>query len=108
LFLLLLVLNCAVFSGLGVIVLNVRSLESVGLYNNFVIIPCLLGHIFDPATLPAASGDRLSAALTYTSIGLRTAHSPVSWYGASFALCCGRAVSPVPSPIKDQPDRDTL
>lgn len=40
LFLLLVVLNCAVFSGLGVIVgLTVQSLESVGLYNNFVIIP---------------------------------------------------------------------
>jgi len=40
LFLVLLVLNCAVFAGLGVIVgLSVRSLESVGLYNNFIIIP---------------------------------------------------------------------
>jgi len=40
LFLLLLVLNCAVFAGLGVIIgLNVKSLEGVGLYNNFLIVP---------------------------------------------------------------------
>ncbi|MBD0301549.1 MAG: ABC transporter permease, partial [Tolypothrix sp. T3-bin4] len=57
LFLLLLVLSCAVFSGLGVIVgLSVRSLEAVGLYNNFIIIPMsfLGGTFFDPNTLPAA------------------------------------------------------
>ena len=40
LFLLVLILNCAVFAGLGVIVgLNVKSLESVGLLNNFLIVP---------------------------------------------------------------------
>ena len=77
LFLLLLVLNCAVFAGLGVIVgLNVRSLESVGLYNNFVIIPMsfLGATFFDPATLP--TGLKVIVyllPLTYTSIGLRAA-----------------------------------
>lgn len=36
LFLVLLILNCTVFAGFGVLVgLSVRSLESVGLYNNF-------------------------------------------------------------------------
>ncbi|WP_431192609.1 ABC transporter permease [Stenomitos frigidus] len=77
LFLLVLVLNCAVFSALGVIVgLNVKSLESVGIYNNFVIVPMsfLGATFFDPTTLPIA----LKAVvyllpLTYTSLGLRAA-----------------------------------
>lgn len=77
LFILLLVLNCAVFAGLGVIIgLRVKSLESVGLYNNFLIVPMsfLGGTFFDPANLP-----RLLKAvvyllpLTYTSTGLRAA-----------------------------------
>ena len=77
LFILLLVLNCAVFAGLGVIIgLRVKSLESVGLYNNFLIVPMsfLGGTFFDPASLP-----RLLKAvvyilpLTYTSTGLRAA-----------------------------------
>lgn len=88
LFLLLLVLNCAVFSGLGVILgLNVRSLEAVGLYNNFVIIPMsFLGcTFFDPATLPTGlKAIVYLLPLTYTSIGLRAAaYLPVSqfpWY----------------------------
>jgi ABC-type multidrug transport system permease subunit len=71
------VLNCAVFSALGVIVgLNVKSLESVGIYNNFVIVPMsfLGATFFDPTTLPIA----LKAVvyllpLTYTSLGLRAA-----------------------------------
>ena len=49
LFLLLLILNCAVFAGLGVIIgLRVKSLESVGLYNNFLIVPMsfLGGNVF--------------------------------------------------------------
>ena len=51
LFFLLVILNCAVFAGLGVIVgLNVKSLESVGLFNNFLIVPMsfLGGTFFDP------------------------------------------------------------
>jgi ABC-type multidrug transport system permease subunit len=88
LFLLLLVLNCAVFSGLGVLVgLSVRSLEIVGLYNNFVIVPMsfLGATFFDPATLPAGlKAIVYLLPLTYTSIGLRSAaYLPVSqfpWY----------------------------
>ena len=88
LFLLLLVLNCAVFAGLGVIVgLNVKSLESVGLYNNFVIVPMsfLGATFFDPATLPTVlKGVVYLLPLTYTSVGLRAAaYLPLSqfpWY----------------------------
>lgn len=88
LFLLILVLNCAVFAGLGVIVgLNVRSIESVGIYNNFVIVPMsfLGATFFDPATLPLALKVVVYLLpLTYTSIGLRAAaYLPLSqfpWY----------------------------
>lgn len=88
LFLLVLVLNCAVFSGLGVIVgLNVKSLESVGIYNNFVIVPMsfLGATFFDPATLPPAlKAIVYLLPLTYTSIGLRSAaYLPLTqfpWY----------------------------
>jgi len=77
LFLLLLVLNCAVFAGLGVLVgLTVRSLESVGLYNNFVIVPMsfLGGTFFDPSTLsPILKGIVFLLPLTYTTLGLRSA-----------------------------------
>jgi ABC-type multidrug transport system permease subunit len=77
LFLLLVVLNCAVFAGLGVIVgLNVKSLESVGLFNNFLIVPMsfLGGTFFDPATLPVAlKAIVYLLPLTYTTIGLRAA-----------------------------------
>lgn len=77
LFLLLLVLNCAVFAGLGVIVgLNVKSLESVGLFNNFLIVPMsfLGGTFFDPATLPLAlKAIVYLLPLTYTTVGLRAA-----------------------------------
>ncbi len=77
LFLLLLVLNCAVFAGLGVLVgLTVRSLESVGLYNNFVIVPMsfLGGTFFDPSTLPPVlKGIVFLLPLTYTTLGLRSA-----------------------------------
>lgn len=51
LFLFLVFLNCLVFAGLGVIVgLSVASLETVGLYNNFLIVPMsfLGGYIFRP------------------------------------------------------------
>ena len=101
LFLLLVVLNCAVFSGLGVIVgLNVRSLESVGLYNNFVIIPMsfLGGTFFNPAALPVALKVIVYLLpLTYTSIGLRAAaYLPMSqfpWYTVPILLVCAIALS---------------
>ncbi|XHX78123.1 MAG: ABC transporter permease [Stenomitos frigidus ULC029] len=88
LFLLVLVLNCAVFSALGVIVgLNVKSLESVGIYNNFVIVPMsfLGATFFDPVTLPIALKVIVYLLpLTYTSLGLRAAaYLPLSqfpWY----------------------------
>ncbi|MBW4496321.1 MAG: ABC transporter permease [Oscillatoria princeps RMCB-10] len=88
LFLLVLALNCAVFSGLGVIVgLRVRSLESVGLYNNFLIVPMsfLGGTFFDPTALPVAiKAVVYLLPLTYTSMGLRSAaYLPLSqfpWY----------------------------
>ena len=88
LFFLLVILNCAVFAGLGVIVgLNVKSLESVGLFNNFLIVPMsfLGGTFFDPSTLPAALKPIVYALpLTYTTIGLRAiAYKPLSafpWY----------------------------
>lgn len=77
LFLLLVVLNCAVFAGLGVIVgLNVKSLESVGLFNNFLIVPMsfLGGTFFDPSTLPLALKVIVYLLpLTYTTSGLRAA-----------------------------------
>lgn len=77
LFLLLLVLNCAVFAGLGVIVgLRAKSLESVGIYNNFLIVPMsfLGGTFFDPASLPVVlKGVVYLLPLTYTAMGLRAA-----------------------------------
>ncbi|MEB3337651.1 MAG: ABC transporter permease, partial [Leptolyngbyaceae bacterium] len=85
---LLIILNCAVFAGLGVLVgLKVKSLESVGLYNNFLIIPMsfLGATFFDPSTLPAALKVIVYVLpLTYTSLGLRAAVSaPLAqfpWY----------------------------
>lgn len=87
LFLLTLVLNCATFAGIGVLVgLRVKSLETVGLYNNFLIVPMsfLGATFFDPAQLPIV----LKAAvylmpLTYTNLGLRAAaYNPANypWY----------------------------
>ena len=101
LFLLLLVLNCAVFSALGVIVgLNVQSLESVGLYNNFVIVPMsfLGATFFDPATLPLAlKAIVYLLPLTYTAIGLRAAaYLPISqfpWYSIPILLISAIALS---------------
>jgi len=94
LFLLLLVLNCAVFAGLGVIVgLSVQSLEMVGLYNNFLIVPMsfLGATFFDPATLPPLLKPIVYCLpLTYTSIGLRSAaYLPLSefpWYSIPILL----------------------
>ncbi len=103
LFILLLVLNCAVFAGLGVIIgLRVKSLESVGLYNNFLIVPMsfLGGTFFDPANLPGA----LKAVvyllpLTYTSTGLRAAAylswSEFPWYAVPILLGFAIALSGV-------------
>jgi ABC-2 type transport system permease protein len=86
-FLLLLILNCTVFAGLGVIVgLTVKSLESVGLCNNFLIVPMsfLGGTFFDPALLPQPLKSIVYVLpLTHTSVGLRAVvaggHAP--WYG---------------------------
>lgn len=94
LFLLLLVLNCAVFAGLGVIVgLSVQSLEMVGLYNNFLIVPMsfLGATFFDPAKLPPLLKPIVYCLpLTYTSIGLRSAaYLPLSefpWYSIPILL----------------------
>lgn len=77
LFLLVLTLNCAVFAGLGVIVgLNVKSLEGVGIYNNFVIVPMsfLGGTFFDASTLPVLlKAIVYLLPLTYTTLGMRAA-----------------------------------
>lgn len=78
-----LVLDCAVFSGLGVIAgLNVRSLESVGLLTNFVITPmAFLGAtFFDPASLPGVLQVVVYALpLSHASIGMRAAaYQPLS------------------------------
>jgi ABC-2 type transport system permease protein len=94
LFLLILVLNCAVFAGLGVIVgLNVKSLEGVGLLNNFLIVPMsfLGATFFDPRTLPLAlKAIVYLLPLTYTSTGLRAAaYLPTSefpWYSIPVLL----------------------
>ena len=86
--LLVLALNCAVFSGLGVIAgLQVPSLESVGLFTNFVITPmAFLGAtFFDPAQLPGTIRWFVYCLpLSHASIGIRAAaYSPISqfpWY----------------------------
>lgn len=101
LFLGLLVLNCAVFAGLGVIVgLNVKSLESVGLFNNFLIVPMsfLGGTFFDPSTLPIVlKGIVYLLPLTYTTIGLRAAaYQPLAefpWYSFPILLVVAIALS---------------
>lgn len=101
LFLALLVLNCAVFAGLGVIVgLNVKSLESVGLFNNFLIVPMsfLGGTFFDPSTLPVIlKGIVYLLPLTYTTIGLRAAaYQPLSafpWYSLPILLVVAIALA---------------
>ncbi|MBD1910842.1 ABC transporter permease [Leptolyngbya sp. PL-A3] len=103
LFLLMLVLNCAVFAGLGVIVgLNVKSLEGVGLLNNFLIVPMsfLGATFFDPATLPAVLKTVVYLLpLTYTSISLRAAaYLPLSrfpWYSIPVLMLAAIALSAV-------------
>lgn len=101
LFILLLILNCAVFAGLGVIVgLNVKSLESVGLFNNFLIVPMsfLGGTFFDPATLPGLLKPIVYLLpLTYTTLGLRAAvYQPLSafpWYSIPILLLVAIALA---------------
>jgi ABC-2 type transport system permease protein len=103
LFLLVLILNCAVFAGLGVLVgLNVKSLESVGIYNNFLIVPMsfLGGTFFDAATLPIALKAIVYVLpLTYTSLGLRAAaYLPIAqfpWFVIPILLVMAIAVSAV-------------
>ena len=103
LFLILLILNCAVFAGLGVIIgLRVKSLESVGLYNNFLIVPMsfLGGTFFDPTNLPAALKVVVYCLpLTYTSMGLRSAaYLPLSefpWYTIPILLGFAIALSAI-------------
>ncbi|MBZ8181023.1 ABC transporter permease [Oscillatoria salina IIICB1] len=101
LFLLLLVLNCAVFAGLGILIgLQVKSLESVGLYNNFLIVPMsfLGATFFDPATLPVVLKVIVYCLpLTYTSVGLRAAaYLPLSefpWYSIPILFAAAIALS---------------
>ena len=103
LFILLLVLNCAVFAGLGVIVgLRVKSLESVGLYNNFLIVPMsfLGGTFFDPASLPGLLKAVVHLLpLTYASTGLRAAaYLPLSefpWFAIPILLGFAIALSAI-------------
>ena len=103
LFLLVLLLNCAVFSGLGVIVgLNVTSLENVGLLNNFLIVPMsfLGATFFSPETLPLAlKAVVYCLPLTYTSIGLRAAAylppSQFPWYSIPILLAIAVALGAI-------------
>lgn len=103
LFLLILVLNCAVFAGLGVIVgLNVKSLEGVGLLNNFLIVPMsfLGATFFDPQTLPTILKVLVYCLpLTYVSTGLRAAvYLPLSqfpWYSIPILLVVAIALAAI-------------
>jgi len=96
-FLLLLLLNCMVFAGLGVIAgLTVKSLESVGLFNNFAIVPMsfLGATFFDPAQLPPAMQALVYALpLTHASTGMRAVVNGghASWYG--WLVLAGVAIS---------------
>ncbi len=92
LFLLVVCLNCLVFAGLGVIVgLSVASLETVGLYNNFLIVPMsfLGGTFFDPTTVPGLLKVVVYAIpLTYASVGLRAVAlgGAFPWYAPAVLL----------------------
>lgn len=98
-FLLLLVLNCMVFAGLGVITgLSVKSIEAVGLYNNFVIVPMsfLGGTFFDPAQLPQPMQTLVYVLpLTHASTGMRAVVNGdhASWYGWLILLAVAIALS---------------
>lgn len=103
LFLIVLVLNCSVFAGLGVIVgLNVKSLEGVGLLNNFLIVPMsfLGATFFDPRILPLALKLIVYLLpLTYTSLGLRAAaYLPLNqfpWYSIPILLAIALTLSAI-------------
>ncbi len=75
--LLVLLLNCAVFAGVGVLAgLNVPSLESVGVLTNFLITPMsfLGATFFDPAQLPIVLRVLVYCLpLSYASVGIRSA-----------------------------------
>ncbi len=97
-FWLILILNCAVFAGIGVITgLRVKSLESVSLYNNFLIVPMsfLGATFFDPMTLPPAlKAVVYCLPLTYATTGLRAAAygtGPAPWLNVAilFVLALG-------------------
>jgi len=98
-FLLLLILNCMVFAGLGVIVgLTVQSLEAVGLYNNFIIIPMsfLGATFFDPSSLPpAAQAIIYGLPLTHATIGMRAVvnGNSSSWYSWVFLIVSAISLS---------------
>lgn len=101
LFILVLVLNCAIFAGVGVIAgLNVQSLESVGLINNFIIVPMsfLGGTFFDPTALPLALKVVVYCLpLTYVTTALRSAvYLPLSqfpWYSIPILVVVGIALA---------------
>ncbi|MEM8642458.1 MAG: ABC transporter permease [Cyanobacteria bacterium P01_G01_bin.54] len=100
LFILVLVLNCSVFAGVGVIAgLSVQSLESVSLLNNFLIVPMsfLGATFFDPATLPTALKIVVYILpLTYTTTALRAAAydpSRFPWYAIPVLLVCAIVLS---------------
>lgn len=101
LFILVLILNCAVFAGIGVIIgLRVKSLESVGLYNNFLIVPMsfLGGTFFSPESLPMALKVIVYLLpLTYTTTALRSAaYEPINlfpWYSIPILLVIAIALA---------------
>jgi ABC-type multidrug transport system permease subunit len=85
-FWLMIILNVMVFSGLGVLVgLKVKSIEAVGLYNNFLIVPMsfLGGTFFDPSQLPQPMQTIIYCVpLTHASVGLRAVVNGdhVAWF----------------------------
>ncbi|MGK7890078.1 MAG: ABC transporter permease [Leptolyngbyaceae cyanobacterium] len=101
LFLLVLVLNCSIFAGIGVIAgLNVKSIESVGLLNNFLIVPMsfLGGTFFDPTTLPLVLKLVVYCLpLTYVTTALRSVvYLPLSqfpWLSLLLLLAVGIALA---------------
>ncbi|MBE9221341.1 ABC transporter permease [Cyanobacterium stanieri LEGE 03274] len=101
LFIVILILNCAVFAGIGVIIgLRVKSLESVGLYNNFLIVPMsfLGGTFFSPDSLPFFLKVIVYILpLTYTTTALRAAaYQPINlfpWYSIPVLLLMAIALS---------------
>jgi len=88
-----------VFAGLGVIVgLSVQSLEAVGLYNNFIIVPMsfLGATFFDPAQLPKVAQALIYALpLTHATIGMRAVIDGYSssWYGWLILIALAIALS---------------